>query len=61
MPYAERDGQFYPVLQSYVAQLYQLSTGDTCQIYNPPAPFVAHSIGPALGEDAFARATLMIE
>jgi hypothetical protein len=61
MPYAEREGLFYPVKDAYAAQLYQLSTGDTCQIYNPPAPFVAHSIGPALGEDAFARATLMIE
>jgi hypothetical protein len=61
MPYAERESAFYPVKESYAAQLYQLSTGDTCQIYNPPAPFVAHSIGPALGEDAFARATLTIE
>ncbi|HTL35211.1 MAG TPA: hypothetical protein VL326_18915 [Kofleriaceae bacterium] len=61
MPYAERAGMFYPVRAPYAAQLYQLSTGDTCQIYNPPAPFVAHSIGPALGADAFARATLTIE
>jgi hypothetical protein len=61
MPYAERDGSFYPVLEPYAPQLYQLSTGDTCQIYNPPAPFVAHSIGAAVGEDAFAHATLVVE
>jgi hypothetical protein len=58
--YAERDGVFYPIGE-HPFKLYELDTGDTCSSYVPPPPFVAHSIGPALSEDAFARATLMIE
>lgn len=59
--FAREDDRFYPVLDIYMPQLYQLDTGDTCSPYTPPAGLVAHSIGPALGADAFARATLMIE
>ena len=60
-PYAERSGAFYPVLGAYAGQLYELDTGDTCSTYVPPMPLIAHSIGTALGEDAFARATLIPE
>jgi hypothetical protein len=59
--FAERGGVFYPIGERYTPKLYELDTGDTCSSYAPPPPFVAHSIGPALGEDTFARATLMIE
>jgi hypothetical protein len=59
--YAKKVDAVYPVLAPYAQQLYQLEPGDRCGTYTPPAPFVAHSIGPALGAEAFAHATLSSE
>jgi hypothetical protein len=59
--YAHKADAFFDVGDVYGQQLYQLSTGDTCQTYNPPVGSVAHSLGAAVSDSALARATLMIE
>lgn len=56
--YARKGDTFFPIGAPYPAPLYQLEPGDRCGLYVPTD--VAHSIGPALPTDAFARATLVI-
>lgn len=59
--YARKADAFFDIGDVYGQQLYQLSTGDTCQTYNPPLGSVAHSLGAAVSDSAMARATLTIE
>ena len=57
--FATRGDQLVPVLAPYTDPIYELSTGDTCGLHAPPAPFAAFSIGAPV--DNFVRATLEIE
>ena len=59
--FAKRGGIYYPALAAYAGQIYELSTGDRCKTYSPPAPLVAYDVGAALDPQAFARAELTID
>jgi hypothetical protein len=52
---------FHPLVAPYGKTIYWLSTGDTCGIYAPPAPFTAWTVGPAIAIDLFVRAQLTID
>lgn len=53
--------EYYPLAAPYPSTIYVPSTGDTCSMFGPPAPFVAYAIGPALDRSQLPRAELTID
>jgi hypothetical protein len=53
--------EYYPLAAPYTNTIYVPYTGDTCGVFRPPAPFVAHSIGPALDRSQLPQAELTID
>lgn len=59
--YARKGDDYYPLLAPLTVPFYELSTGDTCGVYNVPEPFVPYLVKPPLDPAAFATARLEID
>ena len=55
------DGAVHAIGAPRAAPYYDLTTGDRCFAFTPPAGRVAHDVGPALPDTAFAIGTLAID
>ncbi|NVB83492.1 MAG: hypothetical protein HOV81_34280 [Kofleriaceae bacterium] len=47
--------------EPYPGELFELTTGDRCRTFVPPAGYVMHGVGPALPREQFPLATLVID
>jgi hypothetical protein len=52
---------YYSLVAPYPSTIYVPSTGDTCGIFQPPAPLVAYTIGQPLDRSRLAQAELTID
>jgi hypothetical protein len=47
--------------EPYPGPLFELTTGDRCRLFVPPAGYVTHDVGPAIPREQFPLATLVID
>jgi hypothetical protein len=59
--FARKGDALFQLTNRHTGTIYWLSTGDTCGIYGPPAPFVAWGVGDVVEPSTLVQAQVTID